>query len=619
MISAGLTVFLPTVNPRMVTSHTGAPCQLTCSAATMDTMTSHPRATLEPSLQQLDTSQARESSAGDNTHVVAPLPTVASSHEAERTIEEDGVLMTRPAVARFGSFRLNYAERLLVEGARPVPLGARTLDLLIALVENAGEIVSKKQLLARAWPHTVVAEGALRVHISALRKALGDSPCSPRFIASIPGRGYSFVAAVLNADAQARGPADAVRPTQHNLPNRLTRMLGRAEAVEPIAALLDERRLVTLVGPGGIGKTTTALAVAERCLPNFSDGVRFVDLSTIRDSGEVVLSIANGIGVDLATLVPREGLVAQVRDLKMLVVIDNCEHVNNAVALAATGLLKGARGLRILATSREPLCVECETVSRLASLPTPPSDFTMMTAEQARRYLAVELLVERAGEWQAGFQLSDTDAEIAAEVCRRLDGIPLAIELAAARIGFFGLRGLRDRIKDNLRVLCGSTRMGLSRHQSLRALLDWSFDLLSPASQVVFRRLAVFSGCFTLEAATTVASGAGVDPDVVVDQVIDLAQKSMVVARACGEAMHYRLLDTTRVYASERLLESKEVDRVFERHANWLSTGLSSVAPLCGHVPRVRYQECDAMWTTAPHALRRLRLDCIEHPEQRAC
>ncbi|MBV8663452.1 MAG: hypothetical protein JO107_10150, partial [Hyphomicrobiales bacterium] len=215
--------------------------------------------------------------------------------------------------------------------------------------------------------------------------------------------------------------------------------------------------------------------------------------------------------------------------------------------------------------------------------------------------------------------LSDADAEIAAEICRRLDGIPLAIEFAAARISIFGLRGLRDRLKAGLRILRCRTRFGPPRHQSLRALMDWNFDLLSPAGQAVLRRLAVFSGCFTVEAAAAVASGAGLDSDGVVDQVIDLAQKSLIMAGASGEAMHYWLLETTHAYASEKLSESEEVDEVFGRYADWLKTGFPTVASHCGHCSSARNEGREIQYATTPRPGRTRVLDRVTTAEKRIC
>jgi len=476
--------------------------------------------------------------------------------------------MTSSAIACFGPFRLLSRERRLLEGERPVRLGARATDLLIALVQNAGEVLSHKQLLARAWPHAVVEEACLRAQISALRKALGQRPSGQDFIANIPGRGYSFVASVNTAAAQGEPPSPGA---QQNLPVRLSRTIGRADTIQAVLSLLAGRRLVTIVGPGGIGKTTAALAAAEQSLGRFADGVRFVDLSAVQDPGSVAASIAAAMGLNVDASAPIDSLVGQVRGLATLLVIDTCEHLVDAVAATAVQLLEGARDLRILATSREPLRVVGEAVHRLSALSTPPCHAASISAEQALRYPAVELLVERAGECLAGFELTDADAGVAAEICRRVDGNPLAIELAAARISFYGLRGLLGRLCDGLHVLSNGTRMTSPRHRTLCTLLDWSFDLLSPHGRAVLCRLSVFSGPFTLAAAAAVVSDNSLDPDAAADQVIDLALKSLVVAEPGGDAMRYRLAGTTRAYASEKLSSCEDAEQVLARYAHWQS------------------------------------------------
>jgi len=496
--------------------------------------------------------------------------------------------MTPPVAISFGPFRLIASQRLLLDGDTPVRLGGRAIDLLIALVDRAGEVVGKDELLARVWPETVVEEASLRVHIGALRKALGDGQGGQRFITNVPGRGYSFVGRLV-VSGSADGPVPAAQTTPHNLPVSLTRMVGQARAVDALFNVLSERRLVTVVGPGGIGKTTTALAVAERSLGRFEGGVHFVDLAVLRDPALVASSISSAIGAPVDAAAPLDGLVTHLRGKHLLLILDNCEQVVDAVATIAVHLLKGAGALRVLATSREPLRAEGEVVHRLASLSAPPRGTTQETAGQAMAWPAIQLLVERANASQDGFELADADAETAAEICRRLDGMPLAIELAAVRIGFFGLRGLLEHLNDSLRILSSGHRTALPRHQTLRALLDWSFDLLVPEVQTVLRRLSVFAGPFSLEAAATVVADEALPGDAVLEHVVDLALKSLVSTDLDGDAMRYRLLDTTRAYAADKLARSGELADVMERYAVWLATRFEQAVADWSRLPRERW------------------------------
>jgi predicted ATPase/DNA-binding winged helix-turn-helix (wHTH) protein len=473
----------------------------------------------------------------------------------------------------FGPFRLVASQRLLLEGDKAVRLGGRAIDLLIALVDQAGQLVSKDALMSRVWPDTVVEEASLRVHIGALRKALGDGQGGQRFITNVPGRGYCFVGEVERFDLERAEEAAPAIATPHNLPVSLTRMIGQGHAVSSISTALSERRLVTLVGPGGIGKTTTALAVAESCLSSYADGVHFVDLAVIRDGRLLPASVASALTQSLSSDAPIEGLIDKLRDKRMLLVFDNCEQVVDAAAAAAVQLLKGCSGLRILATSREPLRAEGEVVHRLASLGLPPRTNRLATAAEAMAWPAIQLFVERSSASYDGFELGDDDAEDAAEICRRLDGMPLAIELAAVRIGFFGLKGLLARLNDSLRILSSGHRTALPRHQTLRALLDWSFDLLPPPEQKVLQRLSVFTGPFTLDAAVDVVTDRdGLQPDVVLEHVVDLALKSLVTTDFNGDSMRYRLLDTTRAYATEKLVASGDLPESMRRYATWLNS-----------------------------------------------
>ncbi|MFO1068397.1 MAG: winged helix-turn-helix domain-containing protein [Geminicoccaceae bacterium] len=466
--------------------------------------------------------------------------------------------------AAFGPFRLLPAQQLLLEGDRPVRLGGRALDILIALVERAGEVIPKDELVRRVWPDTFVEEGSLRVHVAALRRALGDGQNGNRYVANVPGRGYAFVGAIGPAEAASAAAAPA--PPAADLPAPLARMIGRDEAVAGLVARLGRRRLVTVVGAGGIGKTAVALAVGSALAPDLADGVRFVDLAPVADPALVASALAPVLGVAVRSSDPLPGLLAYLRERSTLLVLDSCEHVVDAVAGLAEAILQHTAGVRILATSREPLRAEGESVVRLAPLALPEAD-PGITAAEALAFPAVQLFVERAATCLDDFTLTDAEAPVVVEICRRLDGIPLAIELAAGRLDAFGVRGLADRLHDRFALLTRGRRTARPRHRTLAATLDWSHGLLAADEQCLFRRLAVFAGWFTADAAVAVVNDGGPAGADVVGGIADLVAKSLVVADVEGRTPHYRLLESTRAYALEKLREAGETEAVQRRHA----------------------------------------------------
>jgi DNA-binding winged helix-turn-helix (wHTH) protein len=420
--------------------------------------------------------------------------------------------MTDPFVAAgeraisFGPFRLVPTQRLLLEDDNPVRLGSRALDILTALVERPGELVGKDELIARVWQGTFVEEGNLKFQVSALRRVLGDGRAGRRYIATSPGQGYRFVAPVSVAQAPA-GASLSAAPTgqNNNLRAQLTRLIGRADAVSRIVARLQRHRLLSIVGPGGIGKTSVAIAAAKTSVNTDEHGVWLIDLAPLTDPTLIPSAVAQVLGFDIRSGDPVPGLVGALRDRRLLLVLDNCEHVIEAAATLAVAILKGTAGVHILATSREPLRVEGEYVQRLPPLSSGfPSD--RLSVAEALAFPAVELFVERAADCLSEFELTDEEAPIVAEICRKLDGIPLAIELAAARVETFGVRGLATHLDDRFGLLTSGRRSGPPRHRTLRAALDWSYDVLSEPERAVLRRLAIFMGGFTLDAACAVVS-----------------------------------------------------------------------------------------------------------------
>jgi len=467
----------------------------------------------------------------------------------------------------FGPSRLLAPQRLLLEGDKPVRLGSRAFDILAALVERAGKVVGKEELIARAWPQTFVEEANLKFQVSALRRALGDGQNGHRYVVTVPGRGYNFVAPVsLEGPSRAPLPPTIASAGGHNLPFAVTRMIGREETVAALVSRLSRRRLVTIVGAGGIGKTALALAVAERMIESYEHGVWLVDLAPLGDPRLVPSAVATVLGLEIRTEDPLPRLVAGLRDKRMLLLLDNCEHVIDAAASLAATVLSGAPGVIILATSREPLGVAGEGEYRLGPLSSPQPS-SRLTATDAAAFPAVQLFVERVSAIVEDFALTDANAPLVIEICRTLDGLPLAIEFAAPRVEVLGVEGLAARLDDSLGLLGVRRRTAIPRHQTMRAVLDWSYGLLSEDEQLFFRALAIFSGGFTVEAAAAVGTDTTKTRIETIDRLADLVAKSLVVADVSEAEPRFRLLDTTRAYALERLGESGEREAVAHRHA----------------------------------------------------
>lgn len=472
----------------------------------------------------------------------------------------------------FGPFVLMRSRKLLLEGGRPVRLGSRAFEILAALAQRPGELISKEELLACAWPDTVVEENSLRVNIAALRRALGDGQDGVRYILNMSGRGYCFVAPVTYLEHGA--PTDFKGRTEssvviHGLPVRLTRMVGRSEAVALLDRALPQHRLVNIVGPGGVGKTTLALAVAEHRMLSYSHGVRFVDLASLSDPRHLGSALALALGISASASDPTDGLVSFLKPRSILVVLDNCEHLVGMAASWAVTLLRAGPEVHVLATSREPLRAEGEWVHRLPSLGSPPG-IGVADASTVIGYPAVQLFAERALASQDDFEVTDLNAPAVGELCRRLDGLPLAIELAAARVAAFGVHELLQRLNDRFLLLSTGYRTALPRHQTLRALLDWSYELLSTSERATFRRLSIFQGRFGLAAASAVA---GDDAAPAIDVLADLERlvaKSMIAAGFDDRGGAYHMLETTRSYAQQKLLAAGEKDSVARRLAQHL-------------------------------------------------
>jgi predicted ATPase/DNA-binding winged helix-turn-helix (wHTH) protein len=503
-------------------------------------------------------------------------------------------------VLSFGPFSLYAAERLLKKADEPVPLGGRALDILIALAERAGEVVTHKELISTVWPDVTVEEANLRFQMAALRKALSDGRDGARYISNIAGRGYCFVAPVTRSTAARTVPVNGIATTERvqKLPPRLARMVGRDDTVRALADQLQMRRFVSIVGPGGVGKTTVAISVAHALIDGFQDAAFFIDLAALTDAMLVPTAVASALGLIVQTQDPIVSLLAFIGDRKILLVLDSCEHVIGVAAALAERVVSEAPQAHILATSREALRVEGEHVHLLHSLDYPPED-AGLTAIEALRYPAAQLFMERAAASGYDAELSDTDAPIAARICRRLDGIALAIELAASRVGSLGIRGTAELLDNRFSLLWHGRRTALPRHETLNGMFDWSYSLLSEREKVVLCGLSVFVGNFTLQAAGSVAAETETNEAEIIDAVASLVAKSLISTTVINGSAYYRLLDATRAYAIAKLAERGETDRIARRHAIYYSKflehdetiqslfgehGLSGYAPHIGNV-----------------------------------
>jgi predicted ATPase/DNA-binding winged helix-turn-helix (wHTH) protein len=455
----------------------------------------------------------------------------------------------------FGRFQIDPERRELRIGGEPVALGSRAYDVMRLLVEAQGGLVTKDEIMGRVWPGAIVEENTLQVTVSMLRKTLGPYRGAVR---TVSGRGYQLV-------AEAAMPGQA-NPTNLHAPT--SALVGRGEALMDVERLVGQHRIVTLTGVGGIGKTRLGLEAARRLLPQFADGVWVAELAALTDANSVAHRIADTLELEIPdNLASPSRISGLIRARKLLLVLDNCEHVIDVVAELVETLTRACPHLRVLVTSREPLRMEGEGLYRVAPLSVPPADVTL--PDVLLRHGAVELFVTCARAVGGAFSVDASSLPTIAAICRRLDGIPLAIELAAARAATLGVDELARRLDDQFRVLTSGFRTALPRHRTLKATFDWSFDLLDERERYAVACLAVLVGSFALATAEAIVSADGNPAPDAVDIVSSLVAKSLVVAEDSSSGMHYRLLETTRGYALAKLKESGEFDCVALRHAQY--------------------------------------------------
>ena len=491
-------------------------------------------------------------------------------------MNEVGVGLHAAPSYRFGSVEVRPVERkVLVEG-REVVIGSRAFDVCIALIEHRDRLVTKDELLDLAWPGLVVEENNLQVQVSTLRKILGAD-----VVATVPGRGYRFAAHVVEGP-EPRGPMTSAHPIPVAA---LGAIIGREREIAALLQLVDERRLVTIVGPGGIGKTRVAREIVGRLAPRFTNGVCWVDLAAVALEQRVVQAIAHSAHLEVTEGDPLALLARALGHRDTLLVFDNCEHLAAEVARVAHVLLEAGSRLRVLATSQDILRISDECVFRLDALEVPAAGTPLA---EARGCGAMQLLETRTRAVDRRFVLSDENLSAAIDICAQLDGNALAIEMAAARVPLLGLEGVAARLGERLRILRLEWRDVPARHRTLRATLDWSHAMLHADEQAVLRRLAVFAGSFRPECAQRVAADARVDEWSALDALGALVDKSLVSLEQL-DPPRYRLLETTRLYVAEKLAEHKEEQGARDHHRK-------AMEQVAAEAERAFWLESDESW-----------------------
>ena len=477
------------------------------------------------------------------------------------------------AVFASGACEIDLAKRELRVLGSPVPVGARAFEIVDVLVQSAGELVTKDELMNRVWPGAIVNDNALQVHISAVRKALGPHRA---MLKTESGRGYRLLGSWTVEHQEPAGSSVVPVPLPRrdeeqsaaatNLSMAATPLIGRAAAVQRLRDLASAYRLVTLTGPGGIGKTTLAVEVVSTLLGEFGGAVWLVELASLSDPDLVPTAVAGVLGLQLGGAdISAESVARAVGGTSLLLILDNCEHVIDAAAQFVDAMLRRCPRVTVLATSRETLRIAGEYVYRV-----PPLEVPAPGEDEPDRILsrsAVELFIARAQALGSDLSLQAEVLPAISAICRHLDGIPLAIEFAAARAATLGVSQVAAGLQDRFTLLTRGRRTALPRHQTLRAVLDWSYGLLPEAEQVLLRRLAIFPAGFTLDAAAAVMADTGVDAVAVTDGIANLVAKSLVMQDKSESNARWYLLETTRAYANEKLRESGEADTAARHHA----------------------------------------------------
>jgi predicted ATPase/DNA-binding winged helix-turn-helix (wHTH) protein len=467
-----------------------------------------------------------------------------------------------------GGWEVDLAKRELRTHGQFVPIGGRAFDLLEVMVQSAGQLVTKDELMTRVWPGAIVEESALHVHMSAIRKALGADRA---LVKTVFGRGYRLLGQwQIRQGSMLEHPVgfELERSSQRtNVPLAVSALVGRDAAKEHLLNVMSAYRVVTLTGPGGIGKSVLSLEVAHCLYSTSEEDCWYVELASLSDPALLPSAVARVLQLRVGDERSAEAIARAIGSGKLLLVLDNCEHLIDAVARFVETVVRICPRVSILATSREVLRIEGEYIYRVPPLDVPPEHPD--DPNTIREFSAAQLFISRLAALDDGLSLRHEDLLVIAAICKHLDGIPLAIEFGAARAAALGLPQIVTRLDDRFNLLTAGRRTALPRQQTLRATLDWSYDLLPPAERSLLHRLAIFAGGFTLEAAAAIMYDTIVSISTVADRITSLIDKSLVALDASVPSGRWRLLETVRVYALRKLTESGEANQVARRHAEY--------------------------------------------------
>jgi predicted ATPase/DNA-binding winged helix-turn-helix (wHTH) protein len=479
-------------------------------------------------------------------------------------------------IVRFANCELDLARVVLCRDGEEVRLEPKAFDLLAYLVERRGTVVRKEELLDAIWGDRFVSESALTTRIKAVRQAVDDDGNRQAIIRTVHGKGYEFVAPIETVAA----PVASIHPTSTTIARlgaAVQPLIGRESLLALLADAIIDHRLVTLVGPGGVGKTSVGLELARTVGPRYADGVHVVELVTVVDQEATSAAFATAIDVNLRRSSSiDDAIVEMLRPRHSLLLLDNCEHLVEPVAALVNRILREAPSVSVVATSREPLAIAGEQVWSVEPLSTAAGHG--VGADKAMAIPAVALFVARARAADPGFVLDDETAPVIVEICRRLDGIPLAIELAAARARSIGVAEIAQRLDERFGLLKAMRRGSDPRHRTMHDAVSWSYDMLEPDERELFTALSVFAGSFDLRSAEALSPGRDT-----LDLLTRLTERSMLSVRPqAGGATRYELLETLRDYGRTRLDDERAVElftahaRHFAHEANRIGTDLCS-------------------------------------------